>query len=256
LTRCLARLRPRWDCPDANLCNGCLSLYQHARPNATCSAHTIFEQLVVLPWLMQGVRPRPPAALGDLEDLGAAPGAAAAAAAARRTPVGVATSSLEVRSPGGGGRGREGVENADAANVQRGRQSGAAAASQQQAAEVEEELPDPGADYKGWLAGKKRQWRASREVRKRRRLERGTAAEPPPAAAADVGAMFRQQAAAATAAHWQVVAIAPTQEPGVAGVNARWLWQRVVVSGAALRRLWCIVGSTTYLCGGAQQEVS
>lgn len=160
----------------------------------------------------QGARPRPPALLGDLEDLGAAPGAAAAAEAARRTPVGVATSSLEVRSPAGGGRSRQGEENADAANLQR--QPGNAGALQQQAAEVEEELPDPGADYKGWLAGKKRQWRASRDARKRRRLERRAAPDPQPGAAAGVGAMFQQQAVAAAAAHWQVVAISPTQEPG------------------------------------------
>lgn len=30
----------------------------------------------------------------------------------------------------------------------------------------------------------------------------------------DVGAMFQQQAAAATAAHWQIVSIAPTAQPG------------------------------------------
>ena len=31
---------------------------------------------------------------------------------------------------------------------------------------------------------------------------------------ADVGAMFQQQAAAATAAHWQIVSIATTAQPG------------------------------------------
>lgn len=34
----------------------------------------------------------------------------------------------------------------------------------------------------------------------------------------DVGAMFQQQAAAATAAHWQIVSIAPTAQPG----EGRW----------------------------------
>lgn len=77
-------------------------------------------------------------------------------------------------------------------------------------------------DYHGWLAAKKAQWRRSREARKRKRAD--VAADPSGRQArqrtgsggvrADVGAMFQQQAAAATAAHWQIVSIAPTPELG------------------------------------------
>lgn len=79
------------------------------------------------------------------------------------------------------------------------------------------------ADYRGWLAAKKAQWRRSREARKRKRLEAAAEARPGArqrrdaggqAAAADVTGLFQQAAAAATAAHWQIVSVAPTAEPG------------------------------------------
>lgn len=78
-------------------------------------------------------------------------------------------------------------------------------------------------DFRGWLAAKKASWRRSREARKRKRLEaaaegrRGARARHDSSAAVaagDVTGLFRQVAAAATAAHWQIVSIAPTAEPG------------------------------------------
>lgn len=77
-------------------------------------------------------------------------------------------------------------------------------------------LPRRRGDYRGWLAAKKAQWRRSREERKRKRAEEasGRSGRPRTGDRADVGALFQQAAAAATAAHWQVVSIAPTPEPG------------------------------------------
>ncbi|PRW20477.1 DNA polymerase epsilon catalytic subunit A [Chlorella sorokiniana] len=133
------------------------------------------------------------AAIGDLEDFGANPAAAAAAAAAG--PVGIATSLDPEAAAAAGGEG----ENA------------AAAANQ-----VEEDMPDRRTDFRGWLAAKKAQWRRSREARKRKRAEAAADGRPlRQRTGADVGAMFQQQAAAATAAHWQIVNIAPTAQPGV-----------------------------------------
>ncbi|KAL4450230.1 hypothetical protein ABPG77_010899 [Micractinium sp. CCAP 211/92] len=148
---------------------------------------------------------------GDLEDLGQGASAAATTAAAARSRFGVATAVA--------GRGARAGENADIGNQQQ------AAQEEQEGSDGEAaEMPDRRADYRGWLAAKKAQWRRSREARKRKRLEAAAEARPGArqrrdaggqAAAADVTGLFQQAAAAATAAHWQIVSVAPTAEPGV-----------------------------------------
>jgi hypothetical protein len=135
---------------------------------------------------------------------------------------------VDVRSPDAAGaqgtaagrRAGRGDENEDAANILP-QQRGAADAAQQ-AQQQDLEMPDPGEDYKGWLAAKKAQWRRSREARKRKRPAGDGRGDGGGAAGrqrtgdglADVGAMFQQQAAAATAAHWQIIGIAPTRQAG------------------------------------------
>ena len=78
-------------------------------------------------------------------------------------------------------------------------------------------------DYHGWLAAKKAAWRRSREARKRKQVEAAAGGDgrgvrqrrEQGAGAADVTGLFQRAAEEATAAHWQIVSIAPTPEPGV-----------------------------------------
>ena len=156
-------------------------------------------------------------------------GPAAAAAAGRGPAVGIATSVDVSPAAGAAAAGGRGVENADANAQQQQQQQqgeedgGAAAAAAAADAATRRE------DYRGWLAAQKEQWRRSREARKRKREGApeaeagrgggggggaGRLAQRLRGAGADVAGLFQQQAASAAAAHWQIVSIAPTQEPG------------------------------------------
>jgi DNA polymerase epsilon subunit 1 len=140
------------------------------------------------------------AAVGDLEDFGGP-------AAGRRSPatgcaaaVGIA-SSLEV-TPG------------TAAAAQAPEAPGEAALEA-----ADGPAPSRQEAFTGWLAAKKAGWRRSRAERKRQREAsgggEGRRQRPRAAAAAGVDGMFQQQAAAAAGSAWQLVAVAPTREPGV-----------------------------------------
>lgn len=75
-------------------------------------------------------------------------------------------------------------------------------------------------DYAGWLAAKKRQWRADRESRSKRRRVGSTAvglhsASTSGAQQGVAGMLVDRVSSVAQGSHWQIVALDATKQPGI-----------------------------------------